>query len=120
MILFRNYASSILIGALVWASAVVGAGAGEYVYGSQIVDAGNRCAAYGPGFADVGHGTCGQVGGHVRVDMGTSHAGLNVWTATSGTSNAAMRSYGVGMLPGAGDSHHLRVRSGLESYNPFR
>ena len=80
-----------------------------------IREAANRCADFGPGFVDMGNGTCARSSGHVRV--GTRNA--DAW-ATDGTSNAGLRSDSPGMLRGAGDSGHLRVRSGLESLSPFR
>lgn len=120
MILSRNSASSFLLGAVITASAAVPpAMTGDFVDGSPIVHAASRCAEYGPGFVDMGNGTCSRIAGHVRVELGTRNASSSTWTA-GGTSSAALRSDGLGMLPGAGDSRHLRVRSGLESFSPFQ
>ena len=124
---FRNATASLLASILVTlAAASQGAVAGEYE-DTPHAQSLNRCAAYGPGVVEIGNGVCGRVTGRVdshidtrlRVDMGASHAALNTWSATTGTSNAAMRTDGVGMLPGASDTQHLRVRNGLDSYNPF-
>ena len=118
MIPFRNSASFALAGALV-TFAVAGssdASAGDDVAPAPSAD---RCAVYGPAFVDVGNGVCGRVSSHVRVDMGPSHAALNSWTAANGTSTAGMRTDGAGMVPGAGAMQHLRVRNGLETYDPF-
>ncbi len=119
MIPFRNSASFALAGALV-TFAVAGpteASAGaDAAHPAPSVD---RCAVYGPAFVDLGNGVCGRVSGHVRVDMGPSHAALNTWTAPGGTSTAGMRTDGAGMVPVAGAMQHLRVRDGLESYDPF-
>ena len=125
MIPFRNSASFALAGALV-TFALAGstdASAGDDVaHPAPSVD---RCGVYGPGFVDVGNGVCGRVSGHVRVDLGPSHAALNTWTAPNGTSTAGIRTDGAGMVagsgmvPGAGAMQHLRVRNGLDSYDPF-
>ena len=95
---------------------------------------GNRCALYGADFTDIGNGTCarvvrqyaspyGEAGGqHVRVDLGNRAASSDsrssdpsAWSA-GGTANAALRSDGLGMLPGAADAQHLRVPGGLFSH----
>ena len=124
---FRNATASVLAGVLVTlAAAPRGAFAADYEDTPHAQPL-NRCAAYGPGFVEVGNGVCGRVTGRVdshidtrlRVDMGASHAALNAWSSATGTSNAAMRTDGAGMLPGASDTQHLRVRNGLDSYNPF-
>ena len=120
MSLSRNHASSLLLGTLAAVSMAAGpAFAGDTIDGAQIAHAANRCAVFGPGFVDMGDGTCSRVSEHVRVDLGMRDAGGDTWT-TSGTSSATLRSDGLGMLPGASESRHLRVRSGLESYNPFQ
>ena len=115
MILSRNYASSLLVGALIAASAT-SVTAGDYGDGtlSRTTD---RCSAYGAGFIDMGNGTCRRA--QVRVEGQTRNANVNAWGA-NGTSSTALRSDGLGMLPGIGDSSRLRVRNGLESYSPFR
>ena len=118
MIPFRNSASFALAGALV-TLAVAGsrdASAGDDAARSAPPD---RCAAYGPAFVEVGNGLCGRVSSHVRVDMAPSHAALNTWTAPQVTSTAGMRTDGAGMVPGAGTMQHLRVRNGLQTYDPF-
>ena len=82
---------------------------------STVLEAAVRCTDFGPGFVDMGNGTCMRSGGHVRVGSRNADA----WS-TDGTSNAGLRSDSSGMLGGAGDTGHLRVRSGLESLSPFR
>ncbi len=81
---------------------------------------GSRCALYGPGFADLGDGTCARIigeegggSGHVRVDLGSraSPADARTWSMGT-TANAALRTDGLGMLPGAADAQHLRVQGG--------
>ena len=79
---------------------------------------GNRCALYGADVADLGNGTCARVireagSQHVRVDLGSRAVSGDprAWSA-AGTANAALRSDGLGMLPGAAEAGHLRVRSG--------
>ena len=121
MILSRNYASTLLLGivpfGILMATVSTSARAGGYSDTGGIVEAADRCAAYGQGYIDMGHGTCGRV--HVRVESGTRAANANPWS-TGATSSAALRSDGLGMVPGAGVSTHLRVRNGLESYSPFQ
>ncbi len=120
MILSRNYASTLLLGILPLSVSLstiaTGSKAGDSLEGS-LVKAAERCATYGPGYIDMGHGACGRV--HVRVESATRNAASNPW-ATGTTSSAALRTDGLGMVPGAGDSTHLRIRDGLESYSPFQ
>ncbi len=118
MILLRNSASFALAGALVTLAV---AGSRDASAGDEAtrVASSDRCAVYGPAFVEVSNGVCGRVSSHVRVDMGPSHAALSAWTAPPGTSTAGMRTDGVGMVPGAGAMQHLRVRNGLETYDPF-
>ena len=85
--------------------------------GNRILPATSHCADFGPGFVDMGNGTCGRASSHVRV--GTRNANANAWS-TDGTSNAGLRSDSRGMVPGAGDATHLRVRSGLDPLSLFR
>lgn len=115
MILSRNCASSLLLGAVAAALAISGARAED---GSARTEAG-RCSDFGAGYIDMGNGTCGRIGGHVRVPLGARTASQNGWNGV-GTSNAAMRSYDTGAVPAAGASPHLRVRSGLAPLSPFR
>ena len=133
-----NSASFALAGALLTFATV---GSTDASAGDAAPLPAGRCAVLGPGFAEVGDGVCGRVGGqrvdsqrvdsqrvdshvrvdtHVRVDMGPSHAALNTWSAPQGTSTAGMRTDGAGMVPGAGAMQHLRVRNGLDTYDPFR
>ncbi len=92
--------------------------------GMTIVD---HCSLYGAGFVDVGNGTCARVvrhhdeaaSQHVRVDLDGHEPGgraasddPRAWSA-GGTANAALRSDGLGMLPGAAEAAHLRVQGGL-------
>lgn len=113
MILSRN---ALVLGALIASAAGPSARAGDVSDG--IVQIGNRCASiYGPGYVDMRDGSCGVVSGHVRVQLNSRAAGG--WD-TDGTSTAAMRTGAPGMLPGVGDTQHLRVRSGLDPYSPFR
>ena len=84
---------------------------------NRILPAASHCADFGPGFVDMGNGTCGRASNHVRV--GTRNANASAW-ATDGTSNAGLRSDARGMVPGAGDATHLRVRSGLDPLGLFR
>lgn len=79
----------------------------------------SRCSDFGDDFVDLGNGVCGRIGNRIRVQLGTRSAGSNAW-ASGGTSNAALRSDGLGMLPGSSESRHLRVRSGLDTYGLFR
>ncbi len=122
MIPFRNSASFALAGALVTFAA---AGSSDASAGGDVAPSVDRCAVYGPAFVDVGNGVCGRISSHVRVDMGASHAALHGWTAPQGASNAGMRTDGAGMapgagmVPGAGAMQHLRVRDGLDTYDPF-
>ena len=120
MIISRKSAS-IILGIVPFGISMVAlttsARAGGYA-DEALVQAAERCAAYGPGYIDMGHGTCGRV--HVRVENGTRAASANPWNAGGTTSSAALRGDGVGMVPGAGVSTHLRVRNGLESYSPFQ
>lgn len=116
MRLSLNSASVVLLGIVGSTSLAEQAQAGD-ARDAQIVHAADRCADYGLGFLDLGRGNCGRT--HVRVDGGLRNANSNFWTS-SGTSSAALRSDGLGMLPGAGDLSHLRVRNNLESYSPFR
>ena len=118
MIHLRNSASFALAGALV-TLAVTGSGTASAGDEAARSAPSHRCAAYGAGFVDVGNGLCGRVSSHVRVDMGPSHAALNGWSAPQATSTAGMRTDGAGMVPGAGAMQHLRVRNGLDTYDPF-
>ncbi len=119
---FRNSTSLALWGVLATLATTSVAIAAEYGNPSHAPSLG-RCAAYGPGIVDLGGGVCGRVVGQIdnrlRVDMGASHAALRTWSSSNGTSHAAMRTDSAGMLPGVGDMQHLRVRDGLESYDPF-
>ena len=119
MIPFRNSAPFALAGALVTFAVTGSGGASATDDAAHPVPSANRCAVYGPAFVDVGNGVCGRVSGHVRVDMAPSHAALNAWTVPNGTSTAGMRTDGAGMVPGVGTMQHLRLRDGLESYDPF-
>lgn len=109
------------VGVLALAAALVGSaltGAGAQDRGEGRV--GNRCALYGPGFADGGNGTCvriigGENGGRgrVRVDLGSRGGPVDAEPWSAGTrANAALRTDGLGMLPGAADAQHLRVQGG--------
>ena len=98
-------------------AALAGQDSGAYVGTSRILPAASRCADFGPEFVDMGNGTCGRASNHVRV--GTRNANVNAWS-TDGTSNAGLRSDSRGMVPGAGDATHLRVRSGLDPLSLFR
>ena len=88
---------------------------------ARIIPVASRCDVYGAGFVDLGNGFCGQIAGrqgggsHVRIDQTPQTAGAGGWT-TGGTSNAALRSDGAGMLPGASDAQHLRIQSGADPY----
>lgn len=90
-------------------------------HGSQFVTNATRCQAYGPDYTAVeGSDVCARIGGHVRVQLGTS-AGLHPdsgWGAGR-ASSATLRSSGGGERTAATPSH-LRVQGGLESPNPFR
>jgi len=117
MIPSRTCSSPFLLGILVAGTvAVPGAWSGEADGGGQGVRISSQCGLYGPGFVDLGNGTCGQVtsrvGGHVRIEP-VARSGN--WP-NGGTSNAALRSDGLGMLPGANDARHLRVQSGVDPY----
>ena len=112
MSLLRNHASSFLLGAVMAASAAPAVPADEFGDVPRLAHAASRCTEYGGHVADLG--SCG--GDHVRVG---ARDGVNAWSAV-GTSSAALRSDGYGMLPGASGARHLRVRSGMESYNRFQ
>lgn len=71
-------------------------------FSGDVVRIADRCAAYGSGFVDLGNGTCGQVG---QARIGEARG----WTG--GAASAGYRSDGLGMLPGAGNAHHLRVQA---------
>jgi hypothetical protein len=116
---FLNYASTSLIGALILVSAAGGSSsAGEYGTATRYNGV-NRCAAYGPEFAAVqGSDACVRIGGHVRVQMGTS-AGLrpNSGWGAGNASAATLRTDSAD--PRTNGATHLRVRGGLEYPNPF-
>ena len=121
MILSRSYSSLAFIVAATVVAASSGAGAGDVIDPT----AGGRCAALGTDAVDLGDGVCGRVAGHTRIEVHSRsaadarNASASGWTV-NGTSSANLRSDSSGMVPGAFESHHLRVRSGLNSYNPFR
>lgn len=123
MILSRSYSSLALIVATTVAASS-GAGAGDVIDPSGSA---GRCAVLGADAVDLGNGICGHVAGHTRIEVHSRtsrdgdarNASANAWTV-NGTSSANLRSDSLGMVPGAIESHHLRVRSGLNSYNPFR
>jgi hypothetical protein len=97
------------------------AGMGSAMAGDGMFVGGSRCGLYGPGVIDGGLGLCGQgerlTGGYVRIgpadNAAASRAASAGW-ALGQTSHAAMRSVGAGpdgtgMVPGAGESRHLRL-----------
>ena len=112
MIPIRTFPSALVLGAI----ALSCAGAAHGAETGGITQAADRCAFYGPGFVDLGNGSCGQVmiNGRVRVDDGRQPS--SNWP-TSGTATAALRSDGLGMLPGAAGAQHLRIQSG--SIDPY-
>lgn len=80
--------------------------------GGGIVVAADRCAILGPGYFDLGNGICGRNGGHVRMEIAPGTSRRGDWNGSSGSaSSTALRSDGLGMLPGAGDTRHLRIRA---------
>ncbi len=111
MIPIRTLSSIVPLGAVLLSSALAAHGE-EVGTVMRVVD---RCEVYGPGFTDLGDGTCGRVviTGRVRVD--NSGQSTSAWS-TNGTANAALRTDGLGMLPGASGAQHLRVQSGSDPY----
>ena len=108
MILSRSRPSLLALTVLAGVGSAVPAAYGQDA--GQVVHVSDRCEIYGPGLVELGNGTCARViiNGHVHVDAGTRAANAGSWT-TGGTSSAAMRTDGLGMLPGAADARHLRV-----------
>lgn len=95
------------------------AGRADEMGGAVAQQIASRCSDFGDDFVDLGNGVCGRIGNRIRVQLGTRSSSSNVWSS-DGTSNAALRSDGLGMLPGAGEPRHLRVRNGLDTYGLFR
>lgn len=114
----RSHAPYVL-GAMAAVSIAGVASAGEYVGGRVITRIGDRCTQLGEGFVDVGNGICGRVNRSLRIYVGPRNAPANAWSG-GGTASAAMRTDGMGMLPGVTSTQHLRVRGNLDSYSPFR
>ncbi len=96
------------------------AGAGDIIDTARVIPSADRCTAYGPDAVNLGNGICGRLGARTRIEVHSRNANAQAWTVY-GTSSANLRSDGIGgMVPGANAAQHLRVRSGLDSYNPFR
>ena len=115
MIPIRMSSSIVLLGTALLASAPTAHGEEVGDGSRRVVRIVDRCEVYGPGFTDLGNGTCGQViiSGRVRVEAAGQPP--SIWS-TNGTANAALRSDGLRMLPGAAGAQHLRVQSGNDPY----
>ena len=87
---------------LVLGTLATAAMASTAAFSEDVIRVADRCAVYGASYVDLGNGTCGQVG---QARLGDAR----VWTG--GAASAGYRSDGLGMLPGAGTAHHLRVQA---------
>ncbi len=116
---FSTRTSLSLLGSLALATASGGVTSAAEYGRAQFMTNASRCSGYGPDYAAVeGSDTCVRIGGHVRVQMGTT-AGLSSATdwGNGQASSATLHSDGPDQQ--AGPTRHLRVQGGLGYPNPF-
>ena len=121
MIRFRTSTPTALaLAASAMIAGSITAGADGISDAARVAPSSGRCAGYGAEAVDMGNGLCGRLGARTRIEVHPRTVTARSWTV-NGTSSANLRSEGTGgMVPGAYATEHLRVRSGLDSYNPFR